>query len=197
MAQVTYGNFELVGPPVWDDEARLFARETQKNLGLEPMVDPFVDNIQQLTSPEAGEALLRHMLPPWQMHYGADDYVDYTWHAPTVRLYVARPTLAQPYPDYRYPEWVRYALGGYAPTIDPMWYTAGRVITTTLLDLATDACLLKAAQDEFHERTGGGIGGAKWVAPLLPKDFKAPIAYSWPEYVDTPRGREWSVRHPL
>ena len=42
-------------------------------------------------------------------------------------------------------------------------------------------------------RTGGGIGGTKWVKPLLPADFAAPIHYRWPEYVTTVRGTEWWI----
>lgn len=196
LANLTFGNFELVGPPVWGEESRSFAREMQKNLGVEPMDDPLDSGIQVLTTPQVGEASLRKALPPWQFHHGADDYVDYTWHAPTVRLYVGKPSLATPSPDHRYPDWTRHALSGHAPTIDPMWYAAGRVIATTLLDLATDPETLQAAADEFNERTGGGIGGSKWIAPLLPADFKAPVDFSWPEYVDTPRGPEWSLRYP-
>ncbi|MCP5153322.1 MAG: amidohydrolase [Ectothiorhodospiraceae bacterium] len=196
LAALTFGNFALVGPPAWDQAARDFGREIQRGLGLTPMDDPFPASMSRLTQPEDGEAWMRSMLPPWQMHYGADDYVDYTWHAPTVRLYVARPVLAEPSPGYRYPEWTRYAMGGLAATIDPMWHAAGRTIATTLVDLATDPAALAAAQQEFRERTGGGIGGERWVAPLLPGDFKAPVDFAWPEYVDTPRGREWTLRSP-
>ena len=56
--------------------------------------------------------------------------------------------------------------------------------------------LLKQAQDEFAERTGGGIGGARWVAPLLPKDFRPPVDLRWPEYVQTARGEEWWIPTP-
>ena len=65
-------------------------------------------------------------------------------------------------------------MGGVPDCIDPMWSKAAAVIATTLLDLLTDPAHLEAAQAEFRERTGGGIGGTRWVAPLLPK----PI--SWP-----------------
>ncbi len=196
LARLTYENFELAGPPVWDEAAFEFCREIQRNLGLEPMANPMLANIQQLTPPEAGEAALRRELPGWQLHYGADDYVDYTWHAPTVRLYVGKPMLEQPSPDYRYPDWTKHAMGGFAPTIDPMWYTAGRVIAATIVDLAADPATLDAARAEFDERTGGGIGGTKWLAPLLPGDFQAPVEFSWPEYVETPRGHEWVLRDP-
>ena len=193
MAELTYRNFEMVGPPVWNDEARAFGREIQKNLEIEPMDDPLLSEIQQLTPPWEGEKAFRAQLPSWQKNLAADDYVDYTWHAPTVRLYVGRPTLQPPQPGYRYPEWTRHAMGGVPACIDPMWQTAGRVIGTSIVELLTLPEALEKAKEEFRDRTGGGIGGSKWVAPLLPKDFQAPVHYRWPEYVTTARGTEWTI----
>ena len=193
IAEITFRNFERLGAPQWSEEAKRFAREVQSSLGLEPMAEPFADELMKLTPPWEAEKAFRAQLPSWQMHYAADDYVDYTWHAPTVRLYVARPSLEAPEPGYRYPEWVRHAMGGVPACIDPMWSKASAVIATTLIDLLTDREGLERAQAEFRERTGGGVGGSKWVAPLLPPDFQAPIGYRWPEYVETPRGREWTV----
>ncbi|WP_163467850.1 amidohydrolase, partial [Klebsiella michiganensis] len=74
-----------------------------------------------------------------------------------------------------------------------MWLTASKVIATTILDLLTDGQSLAKAKAEFRERTGGGVGGTKWVAPLLPGDFQAPVHYRWPEYVATARGLEWTI----
>jgi aminobenzoyl-glutamate utilization protein B len=193
MAEVTFRNFEKLGAPEWSEEAKVFARELQKSLELEPMQEPFFEGLTKLTPPWEAEKAFRAQLPAWQLNYAADDYVDYTWHAPTVRLYVGRPTLQAPKAGYRYPEWVRHAMGGVPACIDPMWSKASAVIATTLIDLLSDPSLLEKAQVEFRDRTGGGVGGSKWVAPLLPADFKAPIGYRWPEYVDTPRGREWTV----
>jgi aminobenzoyl-glutamate utilization protein B len=193
MAEATFRNFEKLGAPVWSEEAKDFARTAQASLGLEPMAEPFIPGMERLTSPWEAEKAFRAQLPAWQLNYAADDYVDYTWHAPTVRLYVARPTLEPPRPDYRYPEWTRYAMGGVPACIDPMWSKAGAVIATTVLDLMTDRASLEKAQSEFRDRTGGGIGGTKWVPPLLPRDFQAPIGYRWPEYVETARGLEWTV----
>jgi aminobenzoyl-glutamate utilization protein B len=193
MAEVTYRNFELIGAPRWSDAAKAFGREIQKSLDLAPMADPFLPEIQRLSPPWEAEKSFRAQLPAWQLNYAADDYVDYTWHAPTVRLYVGRPTLAPPEPGYRYPDWTRHAMGGMPDCIDPMWSTAGRVIATTIVDLLTDGASLEKAKAEFRERTGGGIGGSKWVAPLLPKDFAAPVHYRWPEYVTTVRGEEWTI----
>jgi aminobenzoyl-glutamate utilization protein B len=52
---------------------------------------------------------------------------------------------------------------------------------------------LQKAQAEFIERTGGGIGGSKWRAPLLPPDINPPIHFPWPEYISTARGEEWWI----
>jgi aminobenzoyl-glutamate utilization protein B len=34
------------------------------------------------------------------------------------------------------------------------------------------------------------------VAPLLSRDFVAPVNLRWPEYVTTPRGDEWWIPTP-
>ncbi len=77
-----------------------------------------------------------------------------------------------------------------------MIYTGGKVIGTTLIDLLMNSGELARCQREFNERTGGGIRGSKWVAPLLPKDFKAPVDMRWPEYITTQRGEEWWIPTP-
>jgi aminobenzoyl-glutamate utilization protein B len=101
--------------------------------------------------------------------------------------------LAAPHPGYQYPSWVWNALGGFPPAIDPTIVTAARTIAGSLLDLLTLPQAMEAARAEFQERTGGGRGGSKWLAPLLPPDFPAPIHYRWPEYVTTARGEEWWI----
>jgi aminobenzoyl-glutamate utilization protein B len=191
IAGLTYGNLMLGGPPVWDEEARRFGREIQKNLGLAPMKNPIHAAMAELVTPEADEARMRAILPPWQKNYTSDDYTDYTWHCPTARLYIGRAMLAAPKPGYQYPTWVWNALGGYPATIDPTIFSAARAIAGSLVDLLTNPKAVDEAKAEFRERTGGGIGGSKWVGPLLPKNFPAPIHYRWPEYVTTARGEEW------
>jgi aminobenzoyl-glutamate utilization protein B len=66
----------------------------------------------------------------------------------------------------------------------------------SLLDLLTRPDLLAAAKAEFTERTGGGVGGTKWTAPLLPHDFAPPVDLRWPEYIRTERGEEWFLPTP-
>ena len=93
MADLTYRNLEIVGAPQFDEQAREFGRAIQRNLDIAPMEDPFTDDCQRLVPPKEFEALVRRQLPPWQANFTSDDYVDYTWHAPTVRLHTSRPSL--------------------------------------------------------------------------------------------------------
>lgn len=191
MAKVTYENLELAGAPTFDGDAIKVAQEIQTNLGLESMEDPYLDEIEALTPPEEAEEELRKILPSWQKNFTSDDYTEYCWHAPTVRLYIGRPALKAP-TGYAYPDWVMNALGGIRECIDPMITSASRTVGMTIIDLLTKPELLKEARDEFTERTGGGINGTEWVPPLC--DYEPPIHYRWPEYVTTERGKNhWVI----
>ena len=189
LAALTYRNLEAVGAPRYGADAIALAREIQTNLGLEPMARPFLRACETLIAPEQAERELRRQMPAWQTNWTSDDYVEMTWYAPTVRLYIARPMLAAPAGYAGYPAWVSNALGGLAPCIDPTIEVAGKTIAGTLLDLLGDPALVAAARAEFEARTAG----AKFVAPLLPADFTPPIDYRWPEYVTTARGTEWCI----
>jgi aminobenzoyl-glutamate utilization protein B len=192
LSRAAYANLERVGAPVWGDDAVQVAREIQANLGLDPMERPFQPETERVHDPEEIERERRLALPVGQRHLSSDDYTEYTWHCPTARLYVARPALVAP-PGYRYPAWVANALGGIPATIDPSVRVAAKTIGATLVDLLADGELLAAAQAEFRERTGGGIGGARWEPPMLPADFRPPVELRWPEYITTARGEEWWI----
>jgi aminobenzoyl-glutamate utilization protein B len=196
LADLTYRNMELVGAPTYSDEAKEFGREIQRNLGLEPMEEPFGETYGQLTPPQEYEAATRALLPAWQKNFTSDDYVDYTWHAPTVRIYTGRPMLRSPHHGYEYPAWAYNALGGRPEVVDPGMVLAGKTIAGTIMDLIEHPEELARAKAEFDERTGGGVGGSKWVAPLLPADFFPPIDLRWPEYITTERGEEWWLPTP-
>ncbi|MGR3710471.1 MAG: amidohydrolase, partial [Alterinioella nitratireducens] len=190
LARATYTNLEEVGAPQWGAEAADFARAIQSELGLEPMEAPFLPMISELIDPEEAERQLRATLPPSQRHFTSDDYTEYCWHAPTVRLYLGRPALQAP-PGYAYPAWAMNALGGHPPCIDPMTQVAAEVVAMTALDCLGNTGVLEAAQAEFRDRTGGGIGGATWLAPLC--DYAPPLNFRWPEYVTTARGTDWVI----
>jgi len=196
LAEILYSNLSLVGPPKFSEEAREFARKIQENLGLEPMEDPLTQACQEIAPIDASDRRVRYNFPAWVETQGSDDYVDYQWTAPSTRLYTANAVLRNPDPNKPLPAWTRYAMNGYSPCVDPGIITAAKTIGTTIVDLLTNPEGLAKAKAEFVERTGGGIGGSKWVSPLLPKDFYPPIDLPWPEYVTTQRGFEWSLTKP-
>jgi aminobenzoyl-glutamate utilization protein B len=192
MARATYANLEAVKAPHFGGDAITLANRIRAGFGLPWSETPYLPATETLIAPEAAEAELRRMLPPEQTHFTSDDYTEYCWHAPTVRLYIGRPTLAPRLDGRPWPAWVMNALGGLSPCIDPMIEVAGKTIALTVLDLLERPELLAAAKAEFVARTGGGIGGSKWLAPLC--DYPPPVHFRWPEYVTTPRGRrEWVI----
>lgn len=188
MAELCWDNLRSAGGPRLGPEAVEFANEIRTYLGLEPVANPFLDEVSDLIDPREAERLLRRSLPEWQTNWTSDDYVEYTWHCPTVRLYVGRPMLR----GGPYPAWVMNALGGRRSCIDPLIETAARTISGTMLDLFTDAEVLTAARAEYLERSNGGIGAPGWLGPLNP-DTSPPVDLRWPEYVETARGREWWI----
>jgi aminobenzoyl-glutamate utilization protein B len=193
MAGLVWRSLQTVGAPHWDETAKAVAREIQRNLGLEPMDEPFIAEMEKLVSPQDAEAILRRDLPPSQRNSTSDDYSDMSWHAPTARFYIARPALKPP-KGYNYPAWVMNALGGIPATIDPTVICAAKTLALSAVRLLEDSDLRTAAKSEFLDRTGGGIGGTDWIAPLC--DYPPPIHFRWPEYVTTPRGRDWSIPNP-
>jgi aminobenzoyl-glutamate utilization protein B len=190
IATTVWQAMQAVGAPFWEEDARVVAREIQAGLGMEPMANPFIDEMSRLIDPQEAEAILRRDLPPSQMNSTSDDYTDMTWHAPTARFYVARPALRAP-AGKAYPAWVMNALGGIPATIDPMVQTAARILALSALRLLEEPVARETAMNEFRARTGGGVGGSDWTAPLC--DYPPPTGCRWPEYVTTPRGRDWWI----
>jgi aminobenzoyl-glutamate utilization protein B len=196
LSETLYRNLRLVGPPKFSEEARGFARRIQENLGLEPMDDPLTDECQEVSPLEGPDERVRSLFPPWVETQGSDDYVEYQWTGPSTRLYTANATLRPPDPDYSYPLWTRYAMNGFGACVEPGVIIAAKTIGATIVELIIEPEMLNKAKAEFNERTGGGIGGSRFVAPLLPKDFYPPVDLPWPEYVTTARGYEWSLTRP-
>ncbi|MFQ4150402.1 amidohydrolase [Arthrobacter sp. LAPM80] len=187
LAQALYNNLEAVGAPQYGPAAIAAAQQIQKKLGIEPMEKPFLDECEQLISPQDAETALREHLAPWQKNWTSDDYVEMTHYAPTVRFYVSRPALKPAPGQGAYPGWVMNALGGIAETIDPTIDVAGKTIAGTFMDLLNSPEILSAAKEEFDHRTAEDP-----MPVLLPADFMPPTEFAWPDYSATPNGeRVW------
>ena len=182
MADVVWDALQQVGPPVWDDAAKSLMAEVRRNCGVKDEGDPILPACEALMDPAEAEAILRRDLPPSQMNSTSDDYTDMSWHAPTARFYIARPALK----GGPYPPWAMNALGGMPKTIDPTVQTAARVLALSALRVLQDDTARQAAWDEFTRRRD--------AAPIPPlADYAPPVDFKWPEYVETPRGRDWHI----
>ena len=193
IAALAFENLRSVGGPKWSGDAVAFANACRASLGLPSCMTPLDDRMSQTIEPKTADAQLRADMPSWQRHYSADDYVEYTWHAPTARIQVGRPCLKPQDDSEQFPSWVNVALGGFAPAIDPTISTAAKVIGMTAIDLLADPQKLAECQSEFQRRTGGGIGGDRWHPPLLEPTSHPPIDFPWPEYRMTPSGKKWMI----
>jgi aminobenzoyl-glutamate utilization protein B len=159
LADLAYENMKLVGPTKFEEDARAFARKVQESLGLAPMEDPFLDECERVMDPQEYDRRIRVSMPPWQTNFAADDYVEYTWHAPTARIFSTVPVLRAPDKSYSYPAWAHNALTGVPALIDPGIWVGSKTMAATMIDLLMQPDALVRAQEEFRTRTGGGIGG--------------------------------------
>ena len=186
IASLVWQALEYIGPPHWDEAAKAIARDIQRNLGVTPLEDPFIEELSTLIHPQDAEDALRQDLPPSQLNSTSDDYTEMCWHAPTSRLYIARPALKAS-GTTAHPSWVMNAMGGIPTLIDPMIITAAKTQALAALRLLEDEKSRRLAYEEFERRKDEA--GA--IPPLC--DYDPPINFRWPEYVETRRGRDWSI----
>ena len=172
MTNLVMENLRAHGPNRYTEEDRAFAREIQRSLGQRETEQPYDVSI----------------VPP-EKAYGAfhpaDDVTEFTWHAPTARLYVSKAMTPGP----RYPRWVESALCGMGAT-HRMGETAATVLAASAIDLLKKPQALKTAKAEFDARRT-----KHWEKPLIPPGAKPPTNLRWPEWIDRP-GTQWWIPPP-
>jgi aminobenzoyl-glutamate utilization protein B len=183
LADIAYQNLESIGPPRYSESDKAVARKIIQNLGYDDITEPYHE---ELTPPNEWEKYWRSMIPPTQQKFGSDDYVEFTWHCPTVWIQIYTPRIELP--GIRTPQWAKVALGGIKGPIDKSINIAGKAISATMLDLFTNPEKLRDCQEEFKERTK-----IYKEEPLLKPDLIPPMDLPWPEYITTVRGREWHI----
>ncbi|MFB0523750.1 MAG: amidohydrolase, partial [Candidatus Bathyarchaeia archaeon] len=171
MTKLVMRNLRMIGPLGHTEEDKEFARAIQENLGLKPMEEPYDESI----------------IEPEHAYNGfrpADDVNEFTWYAPTARLYVSKSLVSVP--NFQYPRWVSSALCGMGAT-HRMGETAAKVLAASAVELLTDPELLEAARAEYEERLS-----LHSEEPLVPKGLKPPTELRWPEWISRP-GEEWWI----
>ena len=172
MTNLVLANLKAHGPNRYTEEDKAFAREIQRNLGQKETEQPY-----DVTIVEPEKA--------YGAFHPADDVNEFTWHAPTARLYVSKAMVR----GFRYPRWVESALCGMGAT-HRMGETVAKVLAASAVDLITKPEALKTAGAEFNRRRA-----EHWEKPLMPAGLKPPVSLRWPEWVDRP-GSEWWITPP-
>ena len=174
MTDLVMANLKAHGPNRYVEEDKAFAREIQRSLGLKETDQPYDVSIVE---PEKA----------YGAFHPADDVNEFTWHAPSARLYVSK--AMAPHTGLRYPRWVESALCGMGAT-HRMGETAARVLVASAIDLLKNPEALRSAKAEFDRRRS-----EHWEKPLIPEGLKPPVGLHWPEWIDRP-GSEWWIPPP-
>ncbi len=137
-------NLDLVGPPDYTDAEQAFAREIQKQVGIEAM------GISTRVEPLADE--------PGPVADGSTDVAEVSRIAPTVRITVALGADELPWHS-----WAVSAMAG-TPGAAKAGRVAARVLALTGVDVLTDSDLLERARADFAEKTRN----APYRSPIPP-----------------------------
>lgn len=148
--EIVYSNLLLVGPPQFTDEEQTYAKEIQKNLGIEEKglktdIEPF-----KLAERSCGG--------------GSTDVAEVSWLAPTTALGTAMAPIGVPWHH-----WAEVACGGMSIGHKAM-LTAAKVMAATGIDFFAHPEIIKKMREEWMGRKKG----KEYKSPL-PANLKPPI----------------------
>jgi aminobenzoyl-glutamate utilization protein B len=149
LAERMQAHLERVGVPSYSEEEQEFAREVQRNYGVEPL----------------GMASETRPLPDGTTSMGAStDVGDVSWNTPTMGC--GMPTMPLGISAHT---WAATACHGMSIGLKGA-INAARVLAATGIDILTDAELRQAARADFEQRTRG----KSYISPL-PPEMKHPL----------------------
>jgi aminobenzoyl-glutamate utilization protein B len=155
LAERMQGHLERIGVPGFTEEEQAFARELQRNFGVEPN----------------GMAMTTTPLPDDEPAFGfSTDVGDVSWCTPTVGC--GMPTVPL---EVGLHTWAATACHGTSIGLKGAIYAA-RVLVSTGIDILADATLRQAARADFDRRTHG----KPYISPLGP-EMERPLEI--PEWV--------------
>jgi aminobenzoyl-glutamate utilization protein B len=149
-SEIVYSNLLLVGPPKFSEDEQAFAKEIQKNLGLEEKglktdIEPF-------------------KLPQRSWGSGSTDVAEVSWLTPTTGLGIAFKPVNTPGHH-----WSAVACGGMSVG-HKCFLTAAKVMAASGLDFLTHPEVIQKMRQEWQEKTKG----KEYQSPL-PPDLKPPV----------------------
>jgi aminobenzoyl-glutamate utilization protein B len=149
-SEIVYSNLLLVGPPKFSEDEQAFAKEIQKNLGLEEKglktdIEPF-------------------KLPQRSWGSGSTDVAEVSWLTPTTALGIAFKPVNTPAHH-----WSAVACGGMSVG-HKCFLTAAKVMAASGLDFLTHPEVIQKMRQEWQEKTKG----KEYQSPL-PPDLNPPV----------------------
>lgn len=148
--EVVYSNLLLVGAPKFSDEEQAFAREIQKNLGIEEK--GLSNDIEAFKYPERS----------WGG--GSTDVAEVSWLTPTTSLGIAFKPLGTPGHHWSSVACSQMSIGHKA------MITAAKVMTATGIDFLNNPEIIKKMRDEWMKAKKG-----KEYSSPLPPGLKPPV----------------------
>jgi aminobenzoyl-glutamate utilization protein B len=152
LSEVLQRHLERVGPPVFDDSERRFAKRTQAEL-VEPPDEPLHEGIVEFRD------------EPWHMN-ASTDVGNVSWRVPTGGLNVACYTNGAPGHSWQIVACTGMSIG------EKGMIVAARTIAGAMLEFMSDAHVRSRAQEDFQQRRN------LYPEPqsALPKDQRAPAS---------------------
>ncbi len=148
--EVVYANLQLVGPPPFTEDEQIYAKEIQKNLGIEEK--GLSTKIEEFRLPEKS----------WGG--GSTDVAEVSWLTPTTSLGIACVPLEAPGHH-----WAAVACGGMSIGHKAM-LTAAKVMAASGLDLLSKPETITKMRKEWED-----IKNGIEYKPPLPPDLKPPV----------------------
>jgi aminobenzoyl-glutamate utilization protein B len=134
-ATLLHANMTWLGPLEFSEEEQEFAREIQRNTGVEPV--GLKGEVEPLD------------LDPGDPEGGSTDVADVSWNVPTIHMSVTTAAHGAPWHA-----WPVVATGGMSIGYKGMEYAA-KALATTMVDLYEKPDQLDAMRKEFEEKTEG------------------------------------------
>lgn len=149
-SEVVYSNFLLAGPPLFNAEEQSFAKEIQRNLGIEQKglkteIEPF-------------------RLPEKSWGSGSTDVAEVSWLTPTTSLGVACTPIGAPGHN-----WAEAACAGTSIAHKAL-LTAAKVMAASGIDFFTSPEIIQKMRQEWTEKRKG----REYKSPL-PPELKPPL----------------------
>jgi len=164
LGEVMHRNLDLLGPPVFTDKERQYAKKMQSTMSFNDIETAYIQaGISEVKDQVLAESILPSDAQPVGMS-GSTDVADVSWVVPTVQLWGANYAIGTPFHS-----WQMTAQGKSSIAIKGMTHAA-TAMAATGVDILLDKKLRENAWLDLKK----SVGKKGYVSPLL-NNAKPPI----------------------